>query len=184
VNDPRTARTRERLRSALVEACAQRPLGEVSVSQIVRRAGVGRATFYLHYDGLHALALDACAGLVRDAVDALHAWETPPDPGSPPQALDALFTSVHERAALYRGLLPPGGGGPLGELLHEELKERSLAERRRLRPGGRGHELAASAVASVFTGLLADWVHGRVPGTPAELSAHTWRLLLAIHAAF
>lgn len=189
MNDPRAERTRHRLRSALVAACAERPLGQVSVSEIVRLARVGRATFYLHYDDLHSLALDACAEIVREAVDALHAWDGPLDPASPPAALDALFVSVRERETLYRALLRPGGGGPLGELLHEELRARSLAERGRRRPGGTAHEqagdeLAACAVASAFTGLLADWVHGRVPAGPAELSAHVWRLLFAIHAAF
>ncbi|WP_258312384.1 TetR/AcrR family transcriptional regulator, partial [Streptomyces sp. ZEA17I] len=73
--DPRTARTRARLRAALLAACEHRPLDRVSVAQVVRGAGVGRATFYLHYDDLNALAVDACADVVTEAVDALHAWE-------------------------------------------------------------------------------------------------------------
>ena len=154
------------------------------VADVVRRAGVGRATFYLHYDDLHALALDACAELVRTAVSALHAGETLPGPADPPPELERLFVTVRERMPLYRTLLRPPAGGPLGELLHAELMERSLAERRRRRPGGSDDEAAACAVAAAFTGILADWVHGRVPGTPAELAAHVWRVLTAIHAAF
>ncbi|MGQ4419996.1 TetR family transcriptional regulator, partial [Streptomyces sp. SAS_269] len=65
--DPRAARTRTRLRAALLEECAERPLAEVGVAALVRRAGVGRATFYVHYDGLEALAVDACADVVRQA---------------------------------------------------------------------------------------------------------------------
>lgn len=83
--DPRTARTRGKLREALLAACEEQPLDQVSVSDVVRRAGVGRATFYLHYDDLRALAVDACAEIVRQAVDALHAWdEVPPGPDAPP----------------------------------------------------------------------------------------------------
>src|SRR5207253_5494560 len=65
--DPRAARTRERLREALLEECAERPLAEVGVAALVRRAGVGRATFYVHYADLEALAVDACADVVREA---------------------------------------------------------------------------------------------------------------------
>ncbi len=182
--DPRTARTRARLRAALLTACDRRPLEEVSVAEVIRLAGIGRATFYLHYDNLRELALDSCAELVRTAVDALHAAEPPLDPTRPPAELTGLFSSIRERAPLYRGLLGPAGGGPLGELLHAELLARSLAERRRRAPDGRHHEAASSAVASAFTGLLADWLHERVPGGPAELSRHAWRVLWAVHAAF
>ncbi|MFD9542026.1 TetR/AcrR family transcriptional regulator [Streptomyces sp. NPDC060022] len=180
--DPRTARTRGRLREALLEACAERSLDRVSVADVVRGAGVGRATFYLHYDDLRALALDACAGPVREAVDALHAWDrTPPGPDAPPDELVALLADVRSRAAVYRSLLGPGG--PLGDLLHRELRQRSIDELRRRRPGGSGHDLTASAVAGLFTGMLADWVHDRTDATPEQLAGRIWRNLLAVHAA-
>jgi len=180
-DDPRVLRTRSRLRSALVAACEQRPLDAVSVSEIARAAGVGRATFYLHYDDLDALAVDACAEVVRDAVDALHAWDSPPDPTRPPAALVALLAAVERHAALYRGLLRPRGGGPLGELLHRELADRSVAERARRGVAGQAEDLVATAVAATFTGVLAGWLHGRIAGTPQQLAAQVWRLLGAIH---
>ncbi|MFC4030962.1 TetR/AcrR family transcriptional regulator [Streptomyces polygonati] len=177
--DPRTRRTRARLRAALLAECELRPLDEVSLSALARRAGVGRATFYLHYDGLRALAVDACADVVRDGVDALHAWTGSPSPDMPPAPLVDFLTAVHRRAGLYRALLPDGGGGPLGTLLHRELRERSYAER--VRAGAPRPELAASAVAAAFTGLLADWIHGQVPLAPEDFAEQVWRLLLAVH---
>ncbi|WP_405809599.1 TetR/AcrR family transcriptional regulator [Streptomyces sp. NBC_01520] len=183
-NDPRTARTRGRLRAALLEACADRPLDRIGVADVVRGAGVGRATFYLHYDDLRALAVDACADVVREAVEALHAWDrTPPGPDAPPQELVALLREIRGRAAVHRALLGPGGGGPLGELLHQELRQYSLDELRRRRPEGSGHDLTASAVAGLFTGMLTDWVHDRTDATPEQLAGRIWRTLLAVHAA-
>lgn len=179
--DPRTLRTRARLRAALFDECAGRPLDQVSLSAVARRAGVGRATLYLHYEGLQALAVDACADVVRDAVDALHAWTAPPGPDTPPAPLTEFLTAVAARADLYRGLLTEGGGGPLGTLLHHELRARSLADR--VRAGTPHPALAASATAAVFTGLLADWLHGRLDLPPDALAAHIWRLLVAIHLA-
>ncbi|MFJ2708051.1 TetR/AcrR family transcriptional regulator [Streptomyces sp. NPDC087428] len=181
--DPRTARTRGRLRAALLAACEEQPLDRVSVSEVVRRAGVGRATFYLHYDDLRALAVDACAEIVRQAVDALHAWDgAPPGPDAPPAELTGLLDAVRDRAEVYRSLLGTGGGGPLGELLHEELRARSLDELTRRRPAGTGADVIASAVAGLFAGVLADWVHGRVDATPAQLAGRIWRMLIAVHA--
>ncbi|WP_326609395.1 TetR/AcrR family transcriptional regulator [Streptomyces scopuliridis] len=177
--DPRTARTRARLRQALLDACAERPFEEVGVAALVRRAGMGRATFYLHYPDLQALAVDACAEVVREAVDALHAWRGVPDPRVPPPALTSFFAGLAPHAALYRTLLRPGGGGPLGELLHRELRERSRVER--TLAGAPAPELIASAVAAAFAGVLADWLHGLIEDTPEGIAARIWRLLVALH---
>ncbi|MFE6834177.1 TetR/AcrR family transcriptional regulator [Streptomyces sp. NPDC057705] len=182
--DPRTARTKGRLRESLLAECATAPLAEVSVSAVVRRAGVGRATFYLHYEDLTALAVDACADVVHTAVDALHAWQTGPGalpPARPPAALAAFLAGTAARAPLHRTLLLPGGGGPLGDRLHRELRERARTER--AAAGAPHSDLVASAVAAAFTGVLADWLHGAVPADPPDLADHLWRLLLALHRA-
>lgn len=185
--DPRTARTMARLRESLLAECADRPLAEVSVSAVVRRAGVGRATFYLHYEDLTGLAVDACADVVHAAVDALHAWQTEPSaaaPARPPAALAQFLAEAADRAPLYRTLLLPGGRGPLGERLHRELRARSRAERAAV--GAPRPDLVASAVAAAFTGVLADWLHGEFPADladPAELADRIWPLLLALHRA-
>ncbi|WP_394427670.1 TetR/AcrR family transcriptional regulator [Streptomyces sp. SGAir0957] len=180
--DPRTARTRGRLREALLAECVGKPLEGVSVSAVVRRAGVGRATFYLHYDDLQALAVDACTEVVRDAVEAVHAFEGAPDPAVPPPALAAFFTAAAARADLYRGLLHTGGSGPFGELLHRELRARSQVERKQA--GAPHSETADSAVAAVFTGVFADWLHGLVDERPDDLARQVWRLVMSIHQLF
>ncbi|MET8544389.1 TetR/AcrR family transcriptional regulator [Kitasatospora sp. NPDC004799] len=177
--DPRTERTRAKLRQALLEECAHRPLAEVSVTAVARRAGVGRATFYLHYATLEALAVDACADVVREAVDALHAWRGTADPAAPPPDLLAFFDRLAAEAGLYRELLSPGGGGPLGQVLHRDLRARSRAERTLV--GAPAPDLFASAVAATFVGVLADWLHGLVEATPAQIARWVWRILINLH---
>ncbi|RSS64182.1 TetR/AcrR family transcriptional regulator [Streptomyces sp. WAC06614] len=177
--DPRTERTRAKLRGALLEECAHGPLEKVGVAALARRAGVGRATFYVHYADLEALAVDACAEIVREAVDALHAWRGVPDPASPPPALVEFFEGLPRHAGLYRELLRPGGGGPLGLVLHRDLRARSRAER--ALAGAPEPDLVASAVAAAFAGVLADWLHGLIEATPAEVTGRIWRLLIGLH---
>jgi AcrR family transcriptional regulator len=179
--DPRSARTRARLRGALLDECAERPLSKVGVAALVRRAGVGRATFYVHYDGLEALAVDACADVVREAVEALHAWRGRPDPVHAPPALAEFFASLAPHAALYRALLAPGGGGPLGRVLHRDLRAYSLRERELA--GAADAPLVASAVAATFAGVLADWLHGLLEADPGEIADQVWQLLVALHAS-
>ncbi|WP_037671318.1 TetR/AcrR family transcriptional regulator [Streptomyces griseus] len=179
--DPRAARTRARLREALLAECAERPLAEVGVAALVRRAGVGRATFYVHYADLEALAVDACADVVREAVGALHAWRGRPDPVHAPPALAEFFASLTPHAGLYRALLNPGGGGPLGRVLHRDLRAYSLRERERA--GAADAPLVASAVAATFAGVLADWLHGLLDASPEVVADQVWQLLVALHAS-
>ncbi|MFC8510784.1 TetR/AcrR family transcriptional regulator [Streptomyces sp. NPDC057411] len=178
-SDPRAERTRAKLRRALLEECADTPLAQVSVAALVRRAGVGRATFYLHYADLEALATDACADIVRDAVDSLHAWRGVPDPAVAPPALGDFFDRLTPHAGLYRELLSPGGSGPLGRVLHQELRARSRTER--ALAGAPEPDLIASAVAATFAGVLADWLHGLIEAGPEEIAQRVWRLLVTLH---
>lgn len=162
-----------------MEECARRPLAEVSVAAVVRRAQVGRATFYLHYADLEALAVDVCADVAREAVDALHAWRGTPDPAKPPPALVSFFERLAPFDGLYRELLSPGGGGPLGRVLHEDLRARSSAERSLA--GAPEPDLVASAVAATFAAVLADWLHGLIEATTAQITERVWRLLISLH---
>lgn len=177
--DPRAARTRAKLREALLEECALHPLHEVGVAALARRAGVGRATFYVHYADLEALAVDACADVVREAVEALHAWRGQPDPVHAPPALVEFFTALAPRAGLYRELMTPGGGGPLGQVLHRDLRAYSLRERELA--GAADAPLVASAVAATFAGVLGDWLHGLLDAAPEDIAHQSWQLLVALH---
>ena len=47
--DKRIRRTRDTLGDALVELIQEKPFDEITVQQILDRAGVGRSTFYEHY---------------------------------------------------------------------------------------------------------------------------------------
>lgn len=42
--------------------------------------------------------------------------------------------------------------------------------------------MIAGAVAGLFTGVLADWVHERIDATPAQLAGSVWRMLIAVHS--
>lgn len=82
--DPRVTRTTHALGRALIELIQERHYDEITVQQILDRAGVGRATFYAHY---------------RNKDDALH---------SSYERLFSLFEKVLDRrqATPYRRLFP------------------------------------------------------------------------------
>jgi len=56
-SDQRVRRTHQRLRLALLTLIQERPIGDVTVQDVLDRALVGRSTFYLHFRGKDDLLL-------------------------------------------------------------------------------------------------------------------------------
>ena len=63
--DPRAIRTRKALQDALVALLLQRTFDEIRPQQIAARAGVARASFYLHYPSKEALLADVARDAIR-----------------------------------------------------------------------------------------------------------------------
>src|SRR5581483_3801219 len=56
-SDARTLRTRQRLGSAMISLIAEKPIDDITVQEVLKRAGVGRSTFYLHFRDKNDLLL-------------------------------------------------------------------------------------------------------------------------------
>ena len=63
--DPRVARTTQALGRALIELIQERDYDQITVQQILDRAGVGRATFYAHYRNKDDALQSSYEGLFR-----------------------------------------------------------------------------------------------------------------------
>ena len=64
--DPRIGRTRAALSRALLALVEEKSFAELSVGDIVTRAGIGYATFFRHYPGKDALLLDVADALTDE----------------------------------------------------------------------------------------------------------------------
>lgn len=70
-SDPRILRTRNALGNALVQLMTERAFESITVQDVLDRAGVGRSTFYVHYDGKDDLLtsdVDRFFGSIVDAI--------------------------------------------------------------------------------------------------------------------
>jgi AcrR family transcriptional regulator len=68
-SDQRVLRTRNRLGNALIALILEKPIGDVTVQQVLNRAGVARSTFYLHFRDKDDLFLSQLE-------DGLEMWTT------------------------------------------------------------------------------------------------------------
>jgi AcrR family transcriptional regulator len=110
--DRRVARTRSALRDALDQLIREKGYNSVTVEEITQRAGLGRATFYLHYRDKEDLLLEGLSDLARDRVQLmaefpLVEWDAEDSPIYLPLLL--VFQNAVENASLYREVLKGEG---------------------------------------------------------------------------
>src|SRR5689334_20959617 len=101
--DARAQRTRKQIDAAFVELLFHRPYGEIRVSDITRKARVGRATFYAHFATKDEL--------LRAQFERGVAPMLAPSP-TDPCLLDATRFFGHIRSAgqIYKALMGPRAG--------------------------------------------------------------------------
>jgi AcrR family transcriptional regulator len=114
--DRRIQRTRQALRSALLELIKEKSYDSISVEEITQRANLGRATFYLHYKDKEDLLVDEFNEIVNERARTISqipfsAWlpglenPAPASEYSPAPPLLMAFQHVANHAELYRILI-------------------------------------------------------------------------------
>jgi AcrR family transcriptional regulator len=152
--DRRTQRTRAALLSAFVELILSRGYVAVTIGDIIRRANVGRSTFYLHYARKDALLKES----LRHPCSALAACARG---DTTARMLMPLLEHFREQRSLNRVLFEHPVRSlwvkSLAELIERNVAPMSGADRRRP-PIPRS--LHALTVAEMQIGLITHWLNG------------------------
>ncbi|GAB2832207.1 hypothetical protein GCM10022221_33880 [Actinocorallia aurea] len=187
---PRAQRTRARLQDALLDLVASRDLDQISVSDVTKRAGVNRSTFYEHFTDAHDLAAHACTALFDEIIAAAPVV----GPGSPPEvvgrggdALAELFARIGERADLYRALLGPTGSARVIDHLRRRLTiaihvnfTSPSAASHADDPADIPDDPTSALLAGTLLSAATDWLHRPRPESPEELAARVAPALAAL----
>jgi len=171
----RSQRTRATLKSAFIELVLSRGYEPIAVSDIARRANVGRSTFYLHYTGKEALLGESleypCRGLAAYVRRELN-----------PAEQVSLLEHFRAQRRLNRVFFEP----PIRTLWVKVLAqaiEQQLARSKAVRPAPRGSasRLFCRIVAEMQISVITQWLGSPAPVKPevlaAMLSAYTQALL-------
>jgi AcrR family transcriptional regulator len=163
--DRRTLRTRAALLSAFRELVLSRGYAAVAVGHIIRRANIGRSTFYLHFSSKqdllkHSLA-SLCTGLVACVDgDFVH------------QRLVALLQHFREQRYLngifFEDPIRSIWVGCLAKLIENKLRVYLVSSHdRRLLP----RSLLASTIAEMQIAMIIHWLRYAGSVTPERLAA-------------
>lgn len=169
--DPRRRRSRLRLHAALRALLTERPLAEISVDALTRRAGVARPTFYANYTAI-ADMLDEYITALLDETAARHV--PPAQCGDDAalrdhlaQAAERALTDLDRRDPRLRAILD-GVPGLAPEARFADLVER-LMEAPQPGPAAPARRIRAHYHTGAFVGVLRLWVRGADGLTAAAL---------------
>ena len=168
--DRRVLRTRDTLGDALVELIREKPFDEITVQEILDRAGVGRSTFYAHYRDKDDLFLSD----VEDFFELFSTALTRGGAGVKRLAPVAeLFSHVSDAREFYVALVASGKVNDVLEL-GQGFFARSIEERLRLAGVvAESAQLAAQAhaLAGSLFALLNWWLDHGMKAEPKEMDA-------------
>lgn len=175
--DLRIRRTRERLGAALIALLEDKPMDEVTIREVLDRAGVGRSTFYLHYRNKDDLFLSQLE-------DGLEIWSnilsTKREKSRRVAAVTEFFGHVASARKLYRSLVAAGRIQSFFDMAHGYFA-RGIA--RRLKdigvaiPDKRALDARSHALSGNLVSLLRWWLDYGAKEPPEDMDELFHRML-------
>lgn len=168
--DPRVRRTRDRLGDALMELMHGKPFTEITVQQVLDRAGVGRSTFYTHYRDKDDLFISDVEEFFERMSDLLQQRGENSNRVAPVQE---LFAHISDAREFYAALVASGkindtlqmGRGCLARGIERRLAQ--LPRARIIAPASRA--AMAQGFAGALFSLLAWWIDHVMTATPKQM---------------
>jgi AcrR family transcriptional regulator len=178
--DQRVRRTRDQLGDALVELLVQKPFDDITVQDILDRAGVSRSTFYTHYRDKNDLFLSDAEEFFEAMARALSGFGDKSERVAPVQE---LFAHIGEVRPFYNALVESGRLHDVMELGQEhfargiEQRLGELPRAVRIPPDRRG--AVAHGLAGNLFSILAWWIQHGMTLPPEEMDKLFHKLVWA-----
>ena len=181
--DRRVLRTRNALGDALVALLQERNFEQITVQDVLDRAGVGRSTFYVHYRDKNDLFLSDVEDFFEMCSSLLSRNNSRPERLLPVQE---VFTHIREMREFYAAVVRSGKINDV-EILGRGFFARSIEER--LQAAGLKMESVqrsakAHALAGSFFSLFNWWVDKGMKADPKEMDTlfheMAWKGLVSV----
>ena len=173
--DRRSARSRELLLNALIALMRERGYERLTTQNLIDRAGVGRATFYTHFQNKEELLAESIGGL-RAWLVAMRDRE----PGVRFAFMLPFFEHIRSHHDMYRTTFERESEVTVERMIRAMLRELvrdELAAQRGPRRDDAAIELATQFVVSTFWSVTVWWMSGAGgQRTPAQVNAIFLRL--------
>jgi AcrR family transcriptional regulator len=176
--DLRVRRTRDALGTALLKLLLEKPIHDITVQDVLDRAGVGRSTFYLHFSDKDDLLLSQLETFCEFMSSVLSVRGDKSDRVVP---VEEMFAHIGNQNKLYKVLSESGHLKDFFELAEGYFArgiERRLVESGRLgKLPQREVAARASALAGSLLSLLRWWLDRGEKETPKQMDEMFHRIV-------
>jgi AcrR family transcriptional regulator len=185
--DRRIQRTRQSLRTALMELIKEKEYDALSIEEITERANVGRTTFYLHYKDKEDLLMEEFSTILYERAMVLSeipfsVWlqvsDEDPKNSKPSQPLLLVFQHIYENSELYYLLLKSTNSSKIIERIRKVTTDsivKFVEAKKETDPIPLLSEVPIEFFAAFFSGALISvvswWIREDMRHTPEEVTA-------------
>ena len=178
-----TRRTRSAIREALAEMLAVKPLGKITVQELIDRANICRTTFYAHYEDIYDLLSEVENDILSEIREGLEGLDQAPirvEEQYP--AIEAVVAVYARHEKLIRLLNGPNGDPAFDARLQDTIYQQTR-DLRKVKEGDafdeERHRLYSCYVISGGISVLNRMLSANLPINPKEAG----RVLGAMAAA-
>jgi AcrR family transcriptional regulator len=173
--DRRTQRTRRQLNGALVDLIKEKRFDDITVQNMIDRAGVGRSTFYSHFRDKEDVFAQQWEQFIEMLAGEIN-WAKAGKGSFVPVRF--LFQHLQEAQSFYRGLVRSRKIDPILKSGTESLSHKIEAalERSVIRPSI-PIPVLSNYLANELFGLLKWWLDAGMPYTPESMDEIFHRLI-------
>lgn len=176
-SDRRTRRTRHKVSGALVDLIKEKRFDDITVQNLIERAGVGRSTFYTHFRDKEDAFEHQWKQFNQMLADKINWDKAGKDSFFP---VTFFFQHLQEAQTFYRGLVRSGkidaifksGVAYLSHNIEAALRKKFTTHQIAIPVSVLSHYLA-----NEFFGLLKWWLDARMPYTPEAMDEMFHRLV-------
>lgn len=154
--DKRVERTRQALFGAFFEIVLSRPYDEITVDEIIARAGIGRSTFYEHFKGKDEVLAESVRVPFAILADAMRARDNTQELIG---LLDHFWSNRAIAPTMFRASARAVMTASLVELIEERFKQDRVGSPNPLIVPQR---LAATQIAESLLAPITAWLLGEV----------------------
>ena len=178
-----TRRTRSAIRDALTEMLAVKPVGKITVQELIDKANICRTTFYAHYEDIYDLLFEVENDILSEIREGLEGLDQAPirvEEQYP--AIEAVVAVYAKHEKLIRLLNGPNGDPAFDARLQDTIYD-VTRDLRKVKEGDafdeERHRLYSCYVISGGISVLNRMLSANLPIDPAEAG----RVLGAMAAA-
>lgn len=176
--DRRIIRTRQRLTNSLRELIVEKGYEQITVQEVLKRARVGRSTFYAHFESIEHLL--PCEDNFREMLSQPSTLNI----NSPVQInFLLLYEHVAENHFLAKAILSSRGGpiitGHLKNVLVSMIRQQLQHDK-----NDPLFDLITEATAAALITLLVEWYQQEMPFTPTVMAIKSRELIVKMCSDF